>query len=151
MTRRLAPDRNCRTSNISLDRIYDKSSKLRIGLDIASLRVASKWNEIIGDSSYFGPRDDSQFEAYPLPSSRLGSCCAPAFPRLPSRNALSVASSPSLVGITFTDTGLSYIHPCTEGLGLRFSCLHCAWQRDRSVKCKDGGRCDVTRRGRAKH
>jgi hypothetical protein len=36
---------------------------------------------VIGASAYFGPGGGSQFEGYPLPSSRLGddfSCCAPA-------------------------------------------------------------------------
>jgi hypothetical protein len=45
-------------------------------------------------SAYFGPGGGSQFEGYPLPSSRLGSSllCGQHFPRLPSRNALTVGA-----------------------------------------------------------
>jgi hypothetical protein len=49
----------------------------------------------IDASASFGPGGGSELEGYPLPCSRLGSsCCAPAFPRLPSRSALSLGVQP---------------------------------------------------------
>jgi hypothetical protein len=49
--------------------------------------------EILDACAYFGPRGGSEVEAYPLPSSSLGSSAVcQHFPRMPGRNALSVGA-----------------------------------------------------------